>query len=108
MDGLCVDINFLTTGEGKASIAESADFDVPFTRLNLDQGALVVRLFSDAGGYQKVVSGSDLCQRDPRTGEETGKDEKASVVDEVHRGNGGCGGGRGESSMVQRHFAHVG
>ncbi|KAL3809553.1 hypothetical protein ACHAXA_001827 [Cyclostephanos tholiformis] len=93
-------------------VGDSTYFDVPFTRLSLDQasGALVVRLFSDSGGYQKVISGIDLRQRDPRMGEK----EKVSMVDAAHdetsmiRGGGGCGGGRGESSMVQRHVAHVG
>ena len=90
---------------------DSVYFDVPFTRLSLDgaSGTLVVRLFSDAGGYQKAISGIDLRRRDPATGDMENVSVENAAHDEtsMSHGGGGCGGSQFESSMVQRHVAHV-
>ncbi|KAL3770743.1 hypothetical protein ACHAW5_001460 [Stephanodiscus triporus] len=92
----------------------SALFDVPFTRLSIDgaSGNLIVRLFSDGGGYQKVVAGIDLRRRDPRTGEEEEEEAGGPTVTAregapTMQGGGGCGvgGDRGGSSSMVRHHA---
>ena len=89
---------------------EDTEFDVPFTQLSVDYESrnFTVRLFSNDGGYQKVVSGRELRCRDPRTGE---VDESLVEVSSVSQsGSGGCGSGNGRvtplSSMVQRHTAN--
>jgi len=95
---------------------EDKEFDVPFTQLSVDNESrnFTVRLFSNDGGYQKVVSGRELRCRDPRTGE---VDEAFVEVSSVpHTSGGGCGSGKGStttppsssSSMVQYHIANSG
>lgn len=90
---------------------EDTEFDVPFTQLSVDNESrnFTVRLFSNDGGYQKVVSGRELRCRDPRTGE---VDEALVEISSVlHTSGGGCGSGKGSttspssssSSMVQHH-----
>ncbi|KAL7535136.1 hypothetical protein ACHAXR_007025 [Thalassiosira sp. AJA248-18] len=92
--------------------AGDSEFDVPFTQLSVDNDHknFTVRLFSNEGGYQKVISGGDLRVRDPRTGEEDlSAGEQKSQGAPTH---GGCGsvGGSGASqkmsSMVQHHTAN--
>ena len=89
---------------------EDTEFDVPFTQLSVDYESrnFTVRLFSNDGGYQKVVSGRELRCRDPRTGE---VDESLVEVSSVSQsGSGGCGSGNGRvtplSPMVQHHTAN--
>ena len=86
---------------------DSVSFDVPFTRLSADNesGKLVVRLFYDGGGYQRIISGIELRKRDPRTGEE---EDGPAAVAPMMRGGSRCGGGGDASSMVRHHAAHVG
>ena len=99
-----------TTTTSVVTIDEAGDsvsFDVPFTRLSADNesGKLVVRLFYDGGGYQRIISGIELRKRDPRTGEE---EDGPAAVAPMMRGGGRCGGGGDASSMVRHHAAHVG
>ena len=65
----------------------------------------MVRLFSNDGGYQKVISGRDLRFRDPRSGEmnEDALAEEAAVT--VHQRSGGCGGSskKQSPSMVEQY-----
>lgn len=90
-------------------IDETGDsvFDVPFTRLSVDNThkKFTVRLFSDGGGYQKVISGHALRCRDPRTGEEVkGMTETPAV-----RGSSCGGGGQSAPSSLVVHnvIVHV-
>ena len=99
-----------TTTTSVVTIDEAGDsvsFDVPFTRLSADNesGKLVVRLFYDGGGYQRIISGIELRKRDPRTGEE---EDGPAAVAPMMRGGSRCGGGGDASSMVRHHAAHVG
>jgi len=89
---------------------EDTEFDVPFTQLSVDNESrnFTVRLFSNDGGYQKVVSGRELRCRDPRTGE---VDETLAKVSSVPQSGGGCGSTTSTpsaSSMVQHHTASIG
>mmetsp|Transcript_10991 Transcript_10991/g.19436 ORF Transcript_10991/g.19436 Transcript_10991/m.19436 type:complete len:742 (+) Transcript_10991:285-2510(+) len=93
---------------------DDSEFDVPFTQLSVDNDHknFTVRLFSNEGGYQKVISGRDLRSRDPRTGEEEEKDTASSgEQEEAPMTSSGCGGGSGAqklSSMVHHHTAACG
>ena len=92
------------------------EFDVPLTQLSVDNDErnFTVRLFSNEGGYQKVISGRELKCRDPRTGDvddTTTLAEGSSETAKQHKG-GGCGSGKhhshastgqSSSSMVQQY-----
>jgi len=77
--------------------AGDSEFDVPFTQLTLDNDhkKFTVRLFCNEGGYQKVISGSDLRMRDPRTGEAEADD---TLENDIHEAS---------ISMVQHHTANA-
>eukprot|EP00984_Skeletonema_dohrnii_P025819 scaffold15000_cov143-Skeletonema_dohrnii-CCMP3373.AAC.5 len=64
---------------------EDSAFDVPFPQLDIDNShkRSTVRLFCNEGGYQKIIGGSDLRSRNPKTGE----------VEEDSSFNSGEGGG---------------
>jgi Mrp family chromosome partitioning ATPase len=93
--------------------ARDSEFDVSYTQLSVDNGHrnFTVRLFSNEGGYQKVISGNELRYRDPVTGE-----VDASLVNGTTTPKSGCGGGGGGgissssrsslSSMVHHHHHH--
>ena len=88
-------------GPGKAVLtvkvdeAGDSEFDVPFTQLTVDNDHknFTVRLFSDEGGYQKVIPGRELRIRDPRTGEvdPSQHDVDDTSVTPTHNDGGGCG-----------------
>lgn len=84
--------------------AGDSEFDVTHTQLSVDNGHrnFTVRLFSNEGGYQKVISGNDLRLRDPVTGQE---DESLGKAALPKSGCGGSGGSQSLSSMVQHHSA---
>mmetsp|Transcript_23083 Transcript_23083/g.49817 ORF Transcript_23083/g.49817 Transcript_23083/m.49817 type:complete len:274 (-) Transcript_23083:241-1062(-) len=96
--------------------AGESEFDLPFTRLSVDNGRknFTVRLFSNEGGYQKVISGGELRCRDPRSGQieegVTSGEDNSLDAPRLHRS--GCGGSSGgqkqSSSMVQHHAASNG
>lgn len=96
------------SNDGKSILTVSLDeagdleFDVPLTQLNVDNEnrTFSIRLFGNEGGYQKVIHGSDLKCRDPKTGE--------SLLDGMHKRQvqQGCGdthSNEGLSSMVQHY-----
>lgn len=88
----------------KMDEAGDSEFDVSYTQLSVDNAHrnFTVRLFSNEGGYMKVISGNELRIRDPVIGDEDASLIKAAVP------NSGCGGGSGgssRSSMVQHHSA---
>lgn len=80
---------FTTTSTVTIDEASNSIFDVPFTRLSVDNThkKFTVRLFSDGGGYQKVISGLDLRNRDPKSGEEVEGSLEAPATQAA-----GCGG----------------
>ncbi len=86
--------------------AGDSEFDVSYTQLSVDNGHrnFTVRLFSNEGGCQKVISGNELRLCDPVTGK---VDESLVITTAIPRS--GCGGESGSrsipslSSMVQHH-----
>lgn len=70
-DGSGGNSNILTVILEDEAGGNATQFDVPFTQLSVDNNhrRFTVRLFSDEGGYQKVIPGDALRHRDPRTGE---------------------------------------
>jgi hypothetical protein len=89
-----------TTSTVTIDEAGNSIYDVPFTRLSVDNThkKFTVRLFSDGGGYQKVISGLDLRNRDPKSGEEVEGSLEAPAIQAA-----GCGGSQTAlSSQVRR------
>ena len=74
--------------------AANSEFDVPFTQLDIDNShkRFTVRLFCNEGGYQKIITGSDLRSRNPKTGE-IDDEVKTSISSERSNVQHGCGGG---------------
>jgi Mrp family chromosome partitioning ATPase len=74
---------------------EDSVFDVPFTQLDIDNShkRFTVRLFSNDGGYQKIVSGADLRSRNPKTGEIDDDPSSSSSEGDGRIVRHGCGGG---------------
>ncbi|KAL7466185.1 hypothetical protein ACHAXS_006475 [Conticribra weissflogii] len=83
--------------------AGDSEFDVPFTQLTVDNSHknFTIRLFSNEGGFQKVISGVDLRSRDPKTGERDHSVDAESFGGALSRG---CGGSS-SSLMVEHHTA---
>lgn len=79
--------------------AGDSEFDVSYTQLSVDNAHrnFTVRLFSNEGGFQKVISGTELRLRDPVSGDEDASLIKAAIP------KSGCGGTSRQSSMVQHH-----
>lgn len=89
-----------TTSTVTIDEAGNSTFDVPFTRLSVDNAhqKFTVRLFSNGGGYQKIISGVDLRNRDPKSGEEVEGSTDAPATQAA-----GCGGNQTSlSSQVRR------
>jgi Mrp family chromosome partitioning ATPase len=84
---------------------EDSVFDVPFTQLDIDNNhkRFTVRLFSNEGGYQKIVSGADLRSRNPKNGEIEENPSSSSGGEEGKIVRHGCGGGShsGDSGSSQ-------
>lgn len=90
--------------------AGETEFDVPFTQLTVDNDHrnFTVRLFSNEGGYQKIISGAELRFLDPKTGEEDTSIDRESIIKGTAR-QGGCGGfsslQKSSTPMVHQHHA---
>jgi len=83
--------------------AGDSEFDVPFTQLAVDNSHknFTVRLFSNEGGFQKVISAVDLRSRDPKTGEKDNSEDAESFGGAISRG---CGGSS-TTQMIEHHVA---
>ena len=90
---------------------EGSEFDVPFTQLDVDNThkRLTVRLFSNEGGFQKVISGADLRSRNPKNGEIEIDLSSNSGGQKEMTAKKGCGGesdkGSAQPSIIVHHHS---